>query len=73
MTLVGTVRKNEPEIPTLFPSGKQRDICSSIFGFTNQLALVMYQQEARLSSFHYSIIMMCVGEERDYRPEIIMH
>jgi len=41
MTVVGTLRKNKPEISALFLSGKQRNIHSSIFGFTNH----MYQQE----------------------------
>ena len=34
----------------------------------------MYQQETRLSSFfHHSIMMTSMGEEKDHKPEIIMH
>ena len=35
ITLVGTLRANEPEIPALFLSGKQKEVSSSIFGFIN--------------------------------------
>jgi hypothetical protein len=31
MTQVSTLRKNEPEIPSLFLNGKQREVYSSIF------------------------------------------
>ena len=75
MIVVGTLRKNKPEIPTLFPSGKQRDVHSSTFGSTNELTLVhMYQQETRLSlSFHHSHHDdTCKGEKKDNTPEIIM-
>jgi len=40
--MVGTLRKNKPEISALFISGKQRDVHSSFFGFTNDLTLVSY-------------------------------
>jgi hypothetical protein len=42
MTMVGTLRKNKLEIPALFLSGKQRDVHSSVFGFTNELTLVSH-------------------------------
>jgi hypothetical protein len=42
MTVVGTLRKNKLEIPALFLSEKQRNVHSSIFGFTNDLTLVSY-------------------------------
>jgi hypothetical protein len=34
---VGKLRKNEPAIPALFLGGKQRQVYSSIFGFSNNL------------------------------------
>jgi len=42
MTVVGTPRKNKLEIPALLLSGKQRDVHSSVFGFTNDLTLVSH-------------------------------
>lgn len=77
MTLVGTVRKNKPEIPALFLSGKQREVQSSsvVFGFTNELTLVSYVPAVNktvilLSSQYHD--NTCIGEEKDHKPEIIM-
>ena len=76
MIAVGTLRKNKPEIPTLFPSGKQRDVRSSIFGSTNELTLVSYlparnKTVTLLSSQHHDD--RCKGEKKDNTSEIIMH
>jgi len=40
MTVIGTLKKNKPEVPALFLSGKQRDVHSSIFGCTSGLSWV---------------------------------
>ena len=76
MTVVGTLSKNKPEIPALFLSGKQRNVHSSMFGFTNDLILVSYVPARKktiilLSSWHNDDT--CMGEEKDHKPEIIMH
>ena len=76
MTVVGTLRKNKPEIPALFLSGKQRNVHSSIFGVTNDLTLVSYVPARNKtvilhSSKHHDDT--CMGEEKDHKPEIIMH
>jgi hypothetical protein len=42
MTVVGTLKKNKLEIPALFLNRKQRDVHSSVFGFTNDLTLVSH-------------------------------
>ena len=42
MTVIGTLKKNKLQIPALFLSGKQRDVHSSLFGFTNDLTLVTH-------------------------------
>jgi hypothetical protein len=74
--LVGTLRKNKPEIPALFLRGKQRNVHSSIFGFANDLTLVPYVPSRNktlilLSSHHqYNTYM---GEEKVHKPEIIMY
>ena len=76
ITLVGTLRKNKPEIPALFLSRKQRNVHSSIFGFTNDLTLVSYVP-ARKKTVVLLLLQhhddTCMGEEKDHKPEIIMH
>ena len=76
MRLVGTVRKNKPEIQALFFSGKQRAVHSSVFGFNSDLTLVSYAPARNktidlLSSQHH--IETLIDEERYLKPEIIVH
>ena len=76
MILIGTLRKYQPEIPPLLLSGKQRQVCSSIFSFTSDLTLVSYVPARNklvillLSQHHEDT---CMGEEKDCNPEIMMH
>ena len=42
LTLIGTLRKNKPEIPIEFQSNRKREIGSSLFGFQNGLTLVSF-------------------------------
>jgi len=75
VTLVGKLRKNEAEIPALFLSGKQKQVYSSIFGFSNDLTLVSYVPARNktvilLSSQHHDDT--CMGAEKDHKPEIIL-
>ena len=42
LTLIGTLRKNKPEIPMKFQSNKEREIGSSLFGFHDGLTLVSF-------------------------------
>jgi len=42
LTLIGTLRKNKPEIPMEFLSNKTREIGSSLFGFEDNLTLVSF-------------------------------
>jgi hypothetical protein len=76
MTLVGTLRENKPEIPALLLSGKQKEVSSSIFVFTNDLTWVSHvpvrnKAVILLSSQHHDD--KCMGEEKDLKPKIIMH
>jgi hypothetical protein len=65
MTVIGTLRKNKPEVPALFLSGNQRVVHSAIFGCTNGLSRVSYvPEETRLSSFLHHIIMTTRTWER---------
>ena len=75
MTVVGTLKKNKSVIPALLLCGKQRDVPSSIFGFTNDLTLVSHvpginKTAILLSSQHHDDTNM--GEEKDHKPDIIM-
>ena len=42
LTLIGTLRKNKPEIPIEFQSNRNREVGSSLFGFQNNLTLVSF-------------------------------
>ena len=73
---VGTLRKNKPEIPALFLSGKQRNVRYSVFGFTSDLTLVSYVPARNKTVIHPSSQHhdnTCTGEKKDDKPEIIMH
>ena len=74
-TLVGTVRKNRPEIPPELASTRQRLAHSSIFCFDGLLTLVSYvpkkgRQVTLLSSMHHDTT---VSEEAHKKPEIISY
>jgi hypothetical protein len=59
VTVVGTWGKTKPEILALFLSGKQqRDVHSSIFGFTSDLTLVsnVPARNKTVTLFHHSIM-----------------
>ena len=72
MIVVGTLRKNKHEIPTLFPSRKQRDVQSSIFGPTIELTLVSY-----LAARNKTVTLLssqphddaCKGEKKIIHPK----
>jgi hypothetical protein len=59
LTLVGTVKQNEREIPQEFKPARQRDENSSFLGFTKDLTLVSYvpKKNKSVSSFHHSIMI----------------
>jgi len=68
MTVVGTLRKNKPEISALFISGKQRNVHSSFFSFTNDLTLVSYVPARNKTAILLSSLRhadACMGEEKD--------
>ena len=49
LTLVGTMKQNEREIPQEFKPARQRDENSFIFGFTKDLTLVSCPKEEQIS------------------------
>lgn len=73
MTLVGTLRKNKPEIPPEFLPHNQRAVLSSTFGFSNDFTLVSYVPKKGkavilLSSHHHSDALQDIEEQN---PEVI--
>jgi hypothetical protein len=62
--VVGTLRKNTPEIPALFLIGKQRDVHSFIFCFTSDLTLVSYVPARNKTVILLSSHMMTHAWER---------
>ena len=74
-TLVGTIQKNQSEIPRELQSNCQRPESSSIFCFDGLLTLVSYVPKKNkavilLSSMHHETI---VSEETHKEPEIILY
>ncbi|CAF4863247.1 unnamed protein product [Pieris macdunnoughi] len=58
LTMVGTLRKNKPEIPKCFLPEKKRETTSSIFGFQKDMTLCSYVPKPRkavllLSTMHH--------------------
>lgn len=74
LTLMGTLRSNKPEIPSLFQGSSQREVYSSIFAFTEKLTMCSYVPKKRksvilLSSLHHDA-SISDGEER--KPILIL-
>ena len=74
MTLVGTLRKNKPDIPPDMLPQRNRALLSSIFGFNGKITLVSYVQKQNaavlsLSTMHHDAEV--VGEQQ--KQAIITH
>jgi hypothetical protein len=69
------LRTNKPENPALFLSVKQREVCSSMFGFTGDQSLTLLVPTRNktvffLSSQHHET---CMGEETNLKPATLTH
>ncbi|XP_053946583.1 piggyBac transposable element-derived protein 4-like [Anastrepha ludens] len=74
ITIVGTIRKNKPELPPDLVNIKRRPLNSSIFAFTEQTTLVSYIPKKNravilLSTLHHD---SKISNRRDKKPEIIL-
>ncbi|KAJ8881267.1 hypothetical protein PR048_017743 [Dryococelus australis] len=54
VTMIGTVRKNKPSIPTELLNTKNKEVFSSTFAFTNNTMLVSYVPVVVQSTFHFN-------------------
>ena len=75
LTLVGTLRKCKPDIPTIMKPAKSRELNSSAFGFTNNLTMVSYCPKKSkavilLSSMHND---KSVDDGEKKKPQIILY
>lgn len=74
ITLVGTIRKNRPELPPEFVNIKNRPIFSSNFAFTKDTTLLSYIPKKNksvnlLSTLHHGSV---VSNRTDKKPVIIL-
>lgn len=51
LSFVGTMKKNKKELPTHFIAGKNRKVCSSVFGFNEDGTLVSYVPKKQMRYF----------------------
>lgn len=42
LTIIGTIRKNKPDLPSCFTNPKKREILSTLFGFQNNKMILSY-------------------------------
>lgn len=73
LTFLGTVNKNKREIPKEFLPNRNREVASSIYGFTEDMTLVSYVPKKNrsvilVSSMHHE----AETDSRTRKPEMIM-
>lgn len=74
LTYVGTIRKNKKDIPKEFQPSKNRDIQSTLYGFTDEISLVSYVPKKNkavmlVSSMHHT---KCTDLQTK-KPEVIIY
>nr|XP_049692159.1 piggyBac transposable element-derived protein 4-like [Helicoverpa armigera]XP_049696923.1 piggyBac transposable element-derived protein 4-like [Helicoverpa armigera]XP_049708119.1 piggyBac transposable element-derived protein 4-like [Helicoverpa armigera] len=74
LTYVGTMKKNKREIPSQFQPQKDRDVQSTLFGFTKQNTMCSYVPKKNkavilVSSMHHDVVV----DEDTKKPEIILY
>jgi len=72
-TLVGTIRRNEPDIPKEMIETKGKEEKSSMFGFSGDLTLVAYvPRKGKIVTMLYTMHHDSATEE-DRKPQVILH
>uniref|UniRef100_UPI00358F8AC9 piggyBac transposable element-derived protein 4-like n=1 Tax=Myxine glutinosa TaxID=7769 RepID=UPI00358F8AC9 len=76
LTLVGTLRQNKPDVPSLMKPCKKRQIYSAEFGFKDNITMVSYVPKKGkavilLSTLHHDKSVM--EESRKKKPEIMTY
>ena len=75
LTIVGTLRKNKPELPLQFTMAKGREVKSTLFGFQNDAMISSYCPKKNcvvpmLSTMH---LQPDVAATSDKKPEVILY
>ena len=75
LTVVGTLRKNKPYIPTTMAPSKRREVLSTVFGFHDKVTICSYVPKRSkavvlLSSMHLDTE---VSNNAQKKPEIIQY
>jgi len=75
LTLVGTIKKNKPEIPVEFKESPKREVYSSLFAFSDNITLTSYVPKkgkavCLISSMHTDSNII---ENEKRKPEIILY
>lgn len=74
LTLVGTMRQNKPQLPRAMARSRNRELHSTIFGFTNDVTLCSYVPKRSkavvlLSTMHHD---NAISERGDRKPDVIL-
>ncbi|KAB0803065.1 hypothetical protein PPYR_00035 [Photinus pyralis] len=77
ITFVGTIKKNKRELPPEFVNTRNRDICTSMFGFQEDLTVVSYvpkkyKNVILVSSLHHDDAIDKLTQDK-FKPEIITY
>lgn len=72
LTIVGTMRRNKPQIPSEFQAHRSREVGSSLYGFTKEMTLLSFTPKKNkavilLSTMHHDAFL----DQESEKPEII--
>ena len=72
ITLLGTLKKNKPEIPKQFATGKNQEVVSSLFGFRNRQTLVSYVHKKKIRGLAFNVHSDKEVDEATGKPLMIL-
>ncbi|XP_047206254.1 uncharacterized protein LOC124858308 [Girardinichthys multiradiatus] len=72
ITMVGTDRKNKPELPPALPASKEREVFSSEFAFKPNTTLVSYLPKKNKNVVLLSTLQTDISDREDRKPIIIL-
>ena len=71
LTIVGTIRKNKPELPTKFTAAKNRTAKSTLFGFQKDAIVASYCPKQNCTAFAIFVLpYMNMLSTMHFQPEV---